>query len=193
MANPHTNKTEKSIGMIGLVGPGGAGKSTAGAILARRLGVSLIDLDEEFIENVGDISLYIGDHGYDAYCERNVNVYLKATRLIESNAVLVLSSGFMTYRSDIHPEYKSCLQDIATGTLTFVLLPSLDFEVCVAETVRRQRLRSFARSEQHEEEVIRNRFSVYANIPAKKVETMCTVEEVVDQLVNEIAGASNGQ
>lgn len=176
--------------MIRLVGPGGAGKSTAGAILARRLGISLIDLDEVFIENVGDISRHIGEHGYDVYCERNVNVYLEVTRLIESNAVLVLSSGFLTYSSDIHPEYKSCLQDIATGTLTFVLLPSLEFEVCVAETVRRQRMRPFARSERREEEVIRTRFSVYANIPAKKVETMCTVDEVVDQLVNEIVGAT---
>ena len=59
--------------MIRLVGPGGAGKSTAGAILAQRLGVSLIDLDEEFIANVGDLSLYIEEHGYDVETMRPIS------------------------------------------------------------------------------------------------------------------------
>lgn len=169
--------------MIRLVGPGGAGRSTAGAILAQRLGVSLIDLDEEFIANVGDISLYIEEHGYDAYCERNVNLYLSFAAPVDSNSVLVLSSGFMTYLSGIHPAYETCRHAIATDASTFVLLPSLDCEICVAETVRRQRMRPFARSDEREEEVIRTRFPIYVSIPATKVETMRPISDVVDQLV----------
>lgn len=44
---------------IHLVGPGGAGKSTVGHALARRLGVAFIDLDEEFKARTGDITTYM--------------------------------------------------------------------------------------------------------------------------------------
>ncbi len=53
--------------MIRLTGPGGAGKSTIGALLAERLGVVFVDLDRQFASRVGDISEYIDRHGYDAY------------------------------------------------------------------------------------------------------------------------------
>lgn len=39
---------------IHLVGPGGAGKSTVGVALARRLGVAFLDLDEQFKARAGD-------------------------------------------------------------------------------------------------------------------------------------------
>ena len=169
--------------MIRLVGPGGAGKSTAGRLLAQRLGVPFVDLDEEFVSNVGDISRYLNLHGYDTYAKRNVDVYLTLATVVVPEAVLVVSSGFMTYPSDIHTEYESCHRDIASNPSTFVLLPSLEFEACVAETVRRQLLRPFARSPDSEEHVIRTRFPVYINIPATKVETMRPVGEVIDEIV----------
>jgi shikimate kinase len=34
--------------MIPLIGPGGAGKSTIGALVAERLGVPFVDLDRHF-------------------------------------------------------------------------------------------------------------------------------------------------
>jgi shikimate kinase len=169
--------------MIRLVGPGGAGKSTAGALLAQRLGVAFVDLDEYFTANAGDISRYLDAHGYDAYAERNVSAYLALAAVAGREAVLALSSGFMTYRSDMHPAYEDCRRDIASSPSTFVLLPSLDCETCVAETVRRQLIRPFARSAEREEQVIRARFPIYANIPATKVETMRAVREVVDELM----------
>jgi len=169
--------------MIRLVGPGGAGKTTAGRLLAQRLGVPFVDLDKEFVANEGDISRYLNSHGYDTYARRNVDVYLTSATMVAPEAVLVVSSGFLTYRSDIHPEYESCRRDIASSPSTFVLLPSFEFEACVAETVRRQLLRPFARSAEREEQVIRTRFPVYMNIPATKVETMRPVGEVIDEIV----------
>ena len=173
--------------MIRLVGPGGVGKSTAGALLAQRLGVPFVDLDEEFIANVGDISLYLDAHGYDAYAERNVSIYFALSAGAGRELVLALSSGFMTYRPDIHPEYERCRRDIASSPLTFVLIPSLDLEACVVEIVRRQSGRPFARSAKREEQVIRARFQTYVEIPARKVKTMQPVRQVVDELVAAVA------
>ena len=169
--------------MIRLVGPGGAGKSTAGALLAQQLGVPFVDLDDHFVAHAGDISRYFDRHGYDAYARRNVRAYLALAAATGGETVVALSSGFMTYRFDIHPEYDDCRRDIASSPSTFVLIPSLDCEACVAETVRRQLLRPFARSAEREEQVIRGRFAVYTSIPARKVETMRPVGEVVAELM----------
>lgn len=60
-------------------------------------------------------------------------------------------------------------------------------ETCVAEIVRRQVRRRFARSAEREEHVIRSRFFVYVNVPARKVETMRPVEAVVAELLVALA------
>ena len=173
--------------MIQLVGPGGAGKTTTGAAMAERLGVPFVDLDAGFAASSGDISVYLDKHGYDAYAERNVSLY--SDLIVESGRpdVVALSSGFMTYRDDVHPAYVRWRQRIASSEWTFVLLPSLDLETCVAEIVRRQLQRPFARSAEREEHVIRARFPIYASLPAQKVETMRRVDAVVAELLTVMA------
>lgn len=168
--------------MIQLIGPGGAGKSSAGALLARRLGVAFVDLDGEFSAGVGDISRYLDSFGYAAYARQNVEVYI-AVGARGSTGVVALSSGFMTYPSVVHPAYEACRQHIAASASTFVLLPSLDVEACVAETVRRQLFRPFARSPEREAQVMRRRFPIYASMSARKVETMRPIGDVVDAIV----------
>lgn len=174
--------------MIRLIGPGGAGKSSTGALLAARLGVRFVDLDERFGATVGDISQYIESHGYDAYAARNVDVYADVIRGVASEAcVLALSSGFMTYRDDVHPACARLRSDIVASPTTFVLLPSLDLETCVAETVRRQLGRPFSRSAEREEQVIRARFALHRDLPAIKIETMRPLADVVDAVSTHIA------
>jgi shikimate kinase len=174
--------------MIRLVGPGGAGKSSTGSLLAARLGVPFVDLDERFGAAVGDISKYIDSHGYDAYAARNVNVYADLIRAPASQEwVLALSSGFMTYREDVHPAYVHVRREIAASPTTFVLLPSLDLEACVAEIVRRQLGRPFSRPAEREEQVIRARFAVHRDLPATRIRTMRPIAEVVEAVVANIA------
>ena len=169
--------------MIQLIGPGGAGKTTAGAALAERLSVPFVDLDAVFTAGAGDISVYLDTNGYEAYAGRNVRLYSALVGEPERPDVVALSSGFMTYRDDIHPDYVRWRQQIASSESTFVLLPSLDLETCVAEIVRRQLRRPFARTPEREEHVIRTRFSIYATLPARKVETMRPVDAVVAELL----------
>jgi hypothetical protein len=89
----------------------------------------------------------------------------------------------MTYAPDVHPEYSRARRELDRSARTFVLLPSLYRDVCVAETVRRQIARPFGRPSAREEAVIRARFEIYMAIPARKIETMRPVAEVVDDIV----------
>ena len=169
--------------MIRLIGPGGAGKSTIGALLAERLDVPFLDLDRHFAGRVGDISEYIGRHGYEAYARENIEAYCSLFRGENRPGVVALSSGFMTYASDTHPEYERARRDLEECAQTFVLIPSLDRELCVAETVRRQVARPFGRSPEREEAVIRARFQIYMALPVRKVETMRPAAAIVDDLL----------
>ena len=174
--------------MIRLIGPGGAGKSRTGPLLAARLGAQFVDLDERFAAAVGDISKYMEFHGYEAYAVRNAQGYAELIRdTAGQECVLALSSGFMTYREDVHPACAHLRRDIAASPTTFVLLPSLDLETCVTEIVRRQRGRPFSRSAEREEQVIRARFALYRDLPVTKVETMRPVAEVVEAIAAHIA------
>jgi shikimate kinase len=176
--------------MIRLIGPGGAGKSTIGALLAECLGVPFVDLDRLFAARVGDISEYIGRRGYDAYARENVEAYCSKFLGNTSPDVVALSSGFMTYSSDAHLEYARVRREIEECTRTFVLLPSLDRELCVAETVRRQVARPFGRSPEREEAVIRSRFEIYMALPSRKVETMRATAASVSEILAALTPAN---
>jgi shikimate kinase len=169
--------------MIRLIGPGGAGKSTIGAVLAVRLGLTFLDLDRHLADRAGDISNFIAAHGYGTYARENVAAYRSLVRAATPPDIVALSSGFMTYSPDIHPEYPTLRYEIERSPTTFVLLPSVDRDVCAGETVRRQVGRPFGRSSRREEEVIRARFEIYMAVPAQKVETMRPVGAIVDEIV----------
>jgi len=178
--------------MIRLVGPGGAGKSTVGAVLAVRLGLTFSDLDRHFTSRFGDISAYIDGLGYRAYARENVEAYRSLFRGADHPGVAALSWGFMTYTNDIHPEYRAVLAGIKECPTSFVLLPSFDREVCVAEIIRRQTARPFGRPAVKEEAVIRERFEVYMALPIRKFETLRPVMEVVDDLAAALLPAEPG-
>jgi shikimate kinase len=176
----------RSAEAIRLVGPGGAGKSTIGALLAKRLDIPFVDLDLEFAARVGDISDYIRRNGYDLYARENIETYclycLRCRGRVGSR-VIALSSGFMTYVPDVHPEYSRVRRAVETCPNTFVLLPSIDRDVCIAETVRRQVARPFARSALQEETVIQARFQIHMAVPVPKIETMRPAAVIVDEIV----------
>ena len=168
---------------ITLVGPGGAGKSTVAALLAERLDIAFVDLDRRFTQRAGDISEFIKRFGYDAYTRENVETYRVVLQESTDPCIAALSSGFMTYREDTHPEYSRLRRDVEQSPTTFVLIPSLNYGLCAAETVRRQLARTFAGSPTKEEAVIRERFRVYVDLPNRKVETMQPLPAIVDEIV----------
>ena len=172
--------------MIHLIGPGGAGKSTAGPLLAQRLGLPFHDLDLQFVQRYGCIDKFIATRGYPAYARANVEAYQSLGRDAH-DSVAALSSGFMTYPPGTHPRYAEVRDAIARSPTTFVLLPSLALEACVTETVRRQLVRGLGRKvAEREESVIRERFGVYIALPASKVETMQAPGDVAAEIANSL-------
>ena len=178
---------------IRLIGPGGAGKSTIGALVAQRLGLAFLDLDKSLELRVGDIGDYINANGYDAYARANIEVYCSLLIGTRCPGVHALSSGFMTYASDVHPNFPTLRREIEIHPRTFVLLPSLDRDACVAETVRRQTARPFGRTPAREEAVIRSRFEIYMSVPARKIETMRPLNKVVDEITSALSCGISGQ
>jgi shikimate kinase len=178
------NRPAKAQTSIALIGPGGSGKTTIGALIAERLGIEFFDLDRRLADHVGDISDYINRRGYEAYARENIETYRALSRNIAASRVMALSSGFMTYPRDIHPEYADLRSEIERSPTTFVLVPSLDPERCVAETVRRQMTRPFSRSTAREESVIRERFPIYVGLSSRKIETMRPLAAIVDELLS---------
>jgi shikimate kinase len=173
--------------MIFLSGPGGAGKTTTGAALAPMLATPFYDLDQLFSERHGNIGAFIETEGYNAYAYANVERCRELVRL-DAAGVVALSSGFMVYEASVHPEYASLHDELAHCQHFFVLLPSLDIEVCVGETVRRQLSRPIGcKSAEREEEVLRARFQRYMDLPGQRVSTMRPVEEVATDILRRIA------
>ena len=157
--------------MIHLAGPGGAGKSTVAPLLAAMLGVPAYDLDARFTAAHGSVDVFIATHGYRAYAAANVRAYLALAGAARAG-VCALSSGFMVYPPDVEPRYAGLRAALAASPTTVVLLPALELEACVAETVRRQVSRAAGRSTpEHAEAKIRARFIAYSALPGPKVAT----------------------
>ena len=173
--------------MIHLIGPGGAGKSTVAPHVAALLDGPALDLDRAFEAAHGDIDRFIATHGYAAYAAANVELYLVSR--LQVPVVIALSSGFMVYPGTVHSGIRALQREISAASTTVLLLPSLDFETCVAETVRRQAGRDMAirRPPAREEAVIRERFAQYRALTARVVTTMKPVQVVALAILDRVA------
>jgi len=158
-----------STPVVRIIGPGGAGKSTAGTLLADRLGWVCVDLDGYFLANSGNISGFIGRHGYECYAKQNIANYLALSIAMDEPSIFVLSSGFMTYPDQIDPRYPAIRYAIEAHPLTVLLLPSFDLEKCVQIIVQRQLQRPYLPGDKESEERrIRNRFPSFMAMGCKR-------------------------
>ncbi|WP_227611008.1 MULTISPECIES: hypothetical protein [unclassified Acinetobacter] len=133
--------------------------------------------------------MIIDRFGYDSYAQENIECY---SRIIDSasrdfTTIIVCSSGFMTYREDIHSDYVKIKKQIFEHPLTFVLLPSLCLERCVQEILKRQMGRSYLKIQLEKEQYkITKRFYIYSQLPCKMILTNVEPLCVLNNIKNEI-------
>jgi shikimate kinase len=143
-----------------LIGPGAAGKSCLGAVLAPLLGRTLIDLDGEFLQRIGNIDAFIRAEGYGRYKMRNSLLAGEIVGSATGPALLVASSGFLT--ADNPPQALEANRALLASSYSLCLLPARSPEIGMEIIVARQLGRSFSRGREREEAVIRDRYPVYA-------------------------------
>lgn len=169
--------------IVHLVGPGGAGKTSAGPFLAQRLGWQFVDLDERFMSREGSIGAFIESSGYIGYAKQNVAVYRAVKRSVAAPAVLALSSGFLTYPEDLDADYQALRRSIEGDALTALLLPAFEIEACVEIIVRRQLARPYLPGNgASEERRVRERFPKLMALPCARFRSDAPPDEIALQI-----------
>ena len=152
-----------------LVGPGGAGKTTIGAILASRLNWRFVDMDQCFLSSLGNIADFIERNGYVEYARSNVQLYERIERDVSELTICAVSSGFMTYPVAVTPVYSSIRDRIEADALTALLLPAFDLESCSKLIVARQLSRPYLKANEADEiRKIRDRFPAFMSLNCER-------------------------
>jgi shikimate kinase len=167
--------------IIFIIGPGGVGKSTSGKILAEKLGYKLIDLDLEFLNQVGDIGSFIDSFGYTKYSYTNSELFYSLLNEGSKNTVFILSSGFLVHKGLEELVHKHAKTLQAKGT-SILLLPSRNINETVEIVVKRQINRGIGLKEKNERVKIKERFSKYLNFGDIKIYSHDSPENIAEEM-----------
>ena len=173
--------------LVFIVGPGGSGKSTAGKILAERLGYGFVDLDYAFCERIGIIGDYIDEHGYRAYSSANSRLFDQLLIEHPSRTVFPLSSGFLVHEDSpaLVRKHKLLLERAGVSIL---LLPSESLGEATSIIVPRQLGRGIpGLVESTERRKLASRFPRYKGFGDIKVFSSADPSTVADLMMAELA------
>jgi shikimate kinase len=170
-----------------IIGPGGAGKTTCGSLLAQKLTLPFIDLDREFSSRLGNIDVHLEAFGYKSYFKKNSQLFRDVLSDLEHRTVIALSSGFMTY-----PDKETLTQNkdlVRTGGTSICLMPSADFAECVSIIVSRQMGRGMSLNEENQEAAIEKRFWIYRELGDHHIYSSESPEIVAELMVSALESA----
>jgi shikimate kinase len=167
-----------------IIGPGGAGKSTCGKLLAETLKIPFIDLDSEFMTQIGSIGSYIKTKGYGVYCQENSNLFYKLLKEADKQTIFILSSGFLTYEIDNLKEKN--LTSIDNLGQSILLMPSDDFETCAKVIVSRQLKRGFGLNKETETRHIKERFYIYRDLGDIQIFSTEPPELIIERIIGQL-------
>ncbi|HVZ12534.1 MAG TPA: shikimate kinase [Patescibacteria group bacterium] len=170
---------------IFVIGPGGVGKSTSGKILAEKFGYELIDLDKEFLSQIGHIGSYIESFGYDNYAKKNSELFYTLLSKSNENTVIVLSSGFLVHKGLKELVFKH-VKTLKDNGVSILLLPSRDANETIEIVVKRQLGRGFGLIESNEREKIKERFAKYLKYGDIQIFSKAKPEIIADLMVDEL-------
>ena len=170
---------------IFLIGPGGVGKTTCGAILANLLGYSFIDLDREFIKRIENVDNYITAYGHEKYRFMNSKLFYTILSQHSQNLVFSLSSGFLVHE-DMNKLTSKHAQTLKELGVSILLLPSESLNKSMEIVVARQLSRGFGLTEDREKEKFTKRFPIYKNHGDIRIFSHERPEIIAEKIKNEI-------
>ncbi|WP_170043878.1 shikimate kinase [Paraburkholderia acidicola] len=195
--NNAPTREEFNLPLAHLIGPGGAGKTTIGSILADRLNWRFVDMDQCFLSSLGNIAEFIERNGYVEYARHNVQLYEQLKREVTEPTICAVSSGFMTYPLDITPRYPSIRDYIEADVLTALLLPTFDLESCSNLIVARQLSRPYLKANEADElRKIRDRFPVFMRLNCERFRSDGSPEQIattVEQFIRKSLASTDSR
>jgi len=174
---------ETSRKIIFFIGPGGVGKTTCGRLLADRLNYQLLDLDDEFINQVGNIEGIIKNEGYQRYYESNSALFFQILGKIREDTIFILSSGFLIYNRTLTNRH---LKAIKSNGASILLLPSRSLEKSVQIILKRQLGRGLGLVKEKEEEKFRKRFEIYRRYGDIQIYSASRPTVIVKRLISSL-------
>ncbi len=170
---------------IFIIGPGGVGKSTVGKILAEKLDYGLIDLDTEFMNQVGDIGIFINSHGYRKYCSKNSELFYLLLNSSKEKTIFVLSSGFLVHENFSTLTSKHAKTLTETG-ISILLLPSKNIKETIEVVTKRQISRGIGLDKIIESKKIKERFTKYLKYGDIQIFSHDKAEIIAQEMLNSL-------
>ncbi len=154
--------------LVFIVGPGSAGKSSAGVHLANEMGYGFIDIDFVFCRRIGLIPQYSREHGYSEYARANSALFEELVLEHPRRMVMPMSSGFLVHEGcpDLVERHRRRLMELG---IPIVLLPDTDVEISTNLVVARQMARYADVNEATERQRFIDRYAKYNAYPGIKV------------------------
>jgi shikimate kinase len=168
---------------IFIIWPWWVWKSTSWKILADRLWLKLIDLDQEFMKTIGNIWDYIHNIWYEKYYKKNSDLFSSLLKKHSSKYIFVLSSWFMTYTDELTKKH---LEKIQKNWISILLLPSKSIKKSIDIVVKRQLLRWFDLDYEKEKNKIEARYMIYKKYWDIKIFSHNTPENIVNEMIENI-------
>ncbi len=172
--------------LVFIVGPGGAGKSTTGKLLAEKLDYKFVDVDAAFNSRIALIPYFVRDNGYKAYCETNSKLVEDLIAEYSSKIVMPLPSGFLVHEDspELVIKHKSLL---SANDVSILLLPSKSLDETIDIIVKRQLTRGFTDMiEEREREVITRRHPLYMHHGDIQIFSYKSPEQIANLMVLEL-------
>ena len=165
---------------IFFIGPASVGKTTAGNLLAHKIGAQFIDINKEFCEQIALIPDYIKANGYAGYCEANSILVDSLITKYPTNTVFATPSGFLVHEDSPHLVIKH-LKLIKKG-ISILLLPSREALQGIDVIVQRQQHRWSDVVAEKEKERFLARFEKYKKYGDIKIFSLQSLDQIVDEI-----------
>lgn len=171
---------------IFLIGPGAVGKTTYSKLLAKKLKIKAIDLDDEFIKEIGHIRKYCHKYGYEKYHALNSKLFYKLlAENRKTRCIFAISPGALM-RGITKIKNKN-IDKINKNGISILLMPSKNFKDSVKIIFNREQKRHWYKDQNALLKKIKSDVKNYRVLGDIKIYTEYnTIGKNIDQIIKQL-------